>query len=93
MTYTLNIEKRADSERADALRKAGILPAIIYGPKQESISIKLSQKEFDKVFKKAGESSVIELVGVGETHDALIHDFDLDPVKDVIRHVDFYVIE
>jgi large subunit ribosomal protein L25 len=93
MTYTLKIEKREAKEKPETLRKAGFTPAIMYGPKFKSTAIKLNSKDFEKVFKKAGESTVIELTGVGETEDALIHELDLDPVTDIVRHVDFYVIE
>ncbi len=93
MTYTLKIEKREAKEKPETLRKAGLTPAIMYGPKFKSTAIKLNSKDLEKVFKKTGESTVIELTGIGETEDVLIYDVDLDPVTDVIRHVDFYVIE
>jgi ribosomal protein L25 (general stress protein Ctc) len=58
-----------------------------------STPIQISLKDFEKVFKTAGESTVIELTGLGAPKQALIHDVDIDPVTGSIRHADFYVIE
>lgn len=73
--------------------REGKLAAVVYGPKQESTPITLTLKEFEKVFREAGESSVIELTGLGATLQVLVHDIDHDPVKSTPRHVDFYAIE
>ncbi len=91
---TIQFEKRDNTQKLEALRKAGKLPAVFYGRKEKSTSITVPTAEFLKVWKKAGESSVIELKGLeGEEHQALIKDVDNDPVTGVFRHADFYVIE
>lgn len=89
---TITVEKR-DAGSADALRKAGKIPAVFYGPKEESTPVSVDGKEFLRVFKSAGESSIITLEGVGEAKDALVHDVSRDPVSGAIQHIDFYVIE
>jgi large subunit ribosomal protein L25 len=89
---TITIEKRNEGG-VDVLRKAGKIPAVFYGPKEESTSISVDEKEFIRVFKSAGESSIITLEGVGESKDALIHDVSRDPVSGEIQHIDFYIIE
>jgi large subunit ribosomal protein L25 len=78
---------------ADAVRTTGNIPGVFYGPKVSSTAITVNGPEFMKVWREAGESSVITLSGVGEDHDALIHDISKDPVRDTVTHVDFYVIE
>ncbi len=92
---TLTAKAREEKgKRSQALLQTGFMPAVVYGPKQESTPITLSSKEFEKVFRTAGESSVIELSGVGAgTLQVLIHDVDHDPVTHVPRHADFYAIE
>lgn len=90
---TLHIEKRTKTDKVEALRKAGKIPAVFYGPKEASTPVVVSAQEFIKVFKKAGESSVIELEGVGEAHQAVIKDVSEDAVSGQILHADFYVIE
>lgn len=69
------------------------MPAVFYGPKEKSTPIAINIDEFKKVRKKAGESTVIELIGDGEKKEALIQDIDIHPVTGEIRHVDFYVME
>jgi large subunit ribosomal protein L25 len=90
---SLSIEKRDSKANLNASRKAGKIPAVFYGRKAKSTPIWLTEKEFIKVWRKAGETSVIELKGTGMDHQALIHEIDADPVSDRIRHADFYVIE
>lgn len=89
----LAVEKREKIGKATKRRAGGNIPAVFYGPKEESTPITLSEKDFMKVWKEAGESSVIELTGMGDAKEALIHDVDLDPVSGAVRHADFYVIE
>ncbi len=79
--------------RGERARADGRMPAVVYGPKQETISISLSRKDFERALKEAGESSVIELAGLEKPISALIHDVDHDPVTSVPRHADFYAIE
>lgn len=91
---TITASKREETgKRAKRLFSSGSMPAVVYGPKQESLSISLSAREFEKVLKEAGESSVIELAGLGSSMQVLIHEVDRDPVTNVPRHADFYAIE
>lgn len=93
MTISLSATKREETGKS-ARRAAGAsMPAVVYGPKQEAIAISVPAHEFEKVLKHAGESSVIELSGLGDSLQVLIHEVDLDPVTSVPRHADFYAIE
>lgn len=89
----LNVENREKSQKIAELKKAGKMPAVFYGKKEKSTPIAVSKSEFKKVWKEAGESSVIDLVGKNVEAEALIYDVDLDPVTDEPRHADFYVFE
>jgi large subunit ribosomal protein L25 len=53
----------------------------------------MQARDFEKVYKEAGESTVITLIGLGEPKEVLVQDVDLDPVKNTPRHVDFFVLE
>lgn len=90
---SLTVEKRDSKVRAEQVRKEKKIPAVYYGPKQASTSVSIPVLEFKKVWKKAGESSVIILKQGSEEHEALIHDVDVHPVSGEPRHADFYVIE
>ena len=89
MTTTVAVAARADG----AALVDGHMPAVVYGPKQEPISISLEEKVFDKIRKVAGESTILELTGLDETIEVLIKDVSFDPVKQRILHADFYAIE
>lgn len=89
----LKIEKREEIGKPHKLRKAGFLPAVFYGKKEKAIPISISVRDFEKLYKKAGESTVVFLSGIGEPKESLIHDVDFDPVSGIPRHVDFYIIE
>lgn len=75
------------------LAKEGLMPAVVYGPKQETISISLPLAEFKKILRDAGESSVLTLAGLDKPMQVLIHDVDYDPVTTLPRHADLYAIE
>lgn len=80
-------------KKVSSLRKEGVLPAVVYGPKEAAQPISLSHKEFEKLFMKAGESTLISLQGLGQNKEVLVHDVAYDPVTGAITHVDFYAVE
>lgn len=90
---SLDIIKRQKSDTVGRLNFDGRIPAVFYGKKEASTPISISLVDFQKVFKKAGESMVITLRGDGLEVEALVHDIDFDPVTDIARHVDFYAFE
>ncbi len=92
--FELKAEKRDPKIKSDFLRKSGKIPAVFYGGKQKATPISISKVDFDKVWKKAGESTVITIKtdGVGDV-DALIHEVQFDPVTSEPIHSDFYAID
>ncbi len=94
MVNTLQVTTRSERGKQLArLRAQGKVPAVMYGPKEEATPLTLSRIEFDKVFREAGESTVITLSGLGEEKDVLVQDIAHDPVTGAPLHVDFYAIE
>ena len=89
----LTVEKREIQTKPKSLREKGILPAVIYGRKEESTPIAIDAKQFEKVFKAAGESTVLTLKGLDQDKQALIQEVDFDAVSGEPLHADFYVIE
>ena len=93
MAIGLKFEKRDPKASPNTLRRAGKMPAVFYGRKQSSTPISIAQREFEKVWKKAGENTVVNLESEGDEVQALIHDVDRHPVSGVPQHADFYVFE
>lgn len=89
----LEAQKRDNKESSTHLRKTGFIPAVIYGPKQEAISIKISTLAFLKAYKQAGESTVVSLSVDGEDHEVLIQDVTKEAIRGDVLHADFYAIE
>lgn len=93
MTVTIKAEKREKIGKLDNLREAGFLPAVFYGHKKESTPIQINKNDFIKLWKNAGESTVVKLDIDGKDLEVLINEVDLDPVTGEPRHADFYVFE
>ncbi|QSH39402.1 50S ribosomal protein L25 [Candidatus Kaiserbacteria bacterium] len=89
----LNIKTRDAKENIATIREAGGIPAVFYGPKEENTPIALDAREFVRVWGEAGGSTIVDLKGVGEDKEVLIHEVTKDPVKGNPIHVDFYCIE
>ena len=89
---TITIAARA-SEKLSAIRAAGNLPAVYYGPKEAPTPITIDAKAFEKARKAAGESTIITLTGLNDDVEVLIKDVQWHPLSDEAIHVDFYAIE
>jgi large subunit ribosomal protein L25 len=90
---TLKADIRDTKTNTQELRKAGSMPAVFYGKKEASTPITLRQADFAKVWKEAGESTVVTLETPAGQKESLIHDVEVDPVSGVPTHADFYVFE
>ena len=91
---TLAVEKREKlGKGVRTLRKAGSLPAVVYGAHKKATPISLVQHSFEKLLRTTGESTVITLTGLGEEIPVLIQEIERHPVTGVPQHADFYAIE
>lgn len=88
MTVTLEVRKRASGERPE-----GMVPGVVYGPKQESIPLAIERRAFEKTLEEAGESTIITLKGLEEEIEVLVQDVAFNAARGGAEHVDFYAIE
>lgn len=95
MSPQLNAEKRdIFGKKLKISREQGKLPAVFYGKGRETVPLFVNMKEFEKIWKKAGESTLIELnKDKKKIADVLINDVAIDPLSDLPLHVDFYAVE
>ena len=91
MTITLEVKTR--DGKIPAATQQGDIPAVVYGPKQESTGLAIDKITFEKLFAEAGESTIISLQGLDEPIEVLVQDVAFDPERGGIIHVDFYAIE
>lgn len=81
---------RVGKGAARALRREGLLPAVIYGDKQPALPITIPVKETTITLHKGGFLTHIGTIDVdGEKHRVIAKDFQLHPVRDDVMHVDF----
>lgn len=92
--HTLKAEKRTIlGQKVKTLRKEGVLPANIYGKKVKSLAIQIPMNEFEKIYKEAGETGIIEMVVDKSKRPVLINNVQIHPVTDLPLHVDFLQID
>ena len=89
----LKVQKRQPG-KAKKLIKQGLVPGIVYGKSLEQpISVQFKRTDFVKLYKEAGSSTPVILKGDDFEQMVLIHDYQLEPVKDMVIHVDFLAIK
>ncbi len=85
-------ERTVFGRRVQALREQGIVPAVVYGHGFDAISIQVSAKDFENVYKQSGETTVVQLMVGDQKLPVLIKDVARDAVQDNVIHVDFYKV-
>ncbi len=81
--------RKLTGHKVKNLRKEGLLPANIFGKDVDSTAIQIKNKEFMEVYKKAGETGIVEIKLGKEDRPVLVHHVQVHPVTGAIIHVDF----
>lgn len=78
--YTLKAQKRyITKKKVKKLRNSGVIPAAIFGY-NGNFNIQLDRKEFNKIYDKAGNTSVVDIELEGKTHSVYISEVQMNPV-------------
>ena len=89
----LNAEKREVLGSAvKRLRKDGYLPAVLYGKGQETLPLQVLTQDFSKIYKLAGESTLVYINIGDQSYPTIIHDITRDALSDELLHADFYKV-
>ena len=92
-TLTLSAKTRTTEVKPQVLRRAGEVPAVVYGFGVENTSIALDRKNFWRVYAAAGGNTLVELtIDDKAPIKVLIQDVQLNPVHDEPIHADFYAV-
>ncbi|TSC59834.1 MAG: large subunit ribosomal protein L25 [Parcubacteria group bacterium LiPW_15] len=87
----LAVQTREDlGKKLNALRKSGLIPAEFYGHGMKNEHLAVKAEEFRKVFKEAGENTIVNLSLGNKKLPALIYDVKEDPTRGEIMSIDFY---
>jgi len=94
---TINLQAKIREfigKKVALLRKQDIIPGILYGKSITPQNISVNNKEFVKVFKQAGDNTVVDLHidGAKETQKVLIQKVDFTPIQDKIVHIELLAI-
>jgi large subunit ribosomal protein L25 len=89
---SLNAEPRGRVGKgaARATRRAGRVPAVIYGDGKDPVAVSLEPRELTRVTSKPGFlATLVDIAIDGTTHRTLPRDVQYHPVTDAPLHVDF----
>jgi large subunit ribosomal protein L25 len=85
-------KREVRGKQVKALRRAGTLPAVIYGRRTEPVSISMDAREASLALSKVGSSSLITIEVDGTEYPALVRERQRDYIKNRLTHVDFLVV-
>jgi large subunit ribosomal protein L25 len=91
------VRKTTGKGPARTLRREGRIPAVLYGPKTDSMMLSIDFKEFEQIVKKVNVGSVLLKLQIQNdetlTRPAMIKELQTNPVSGAFVHVDFYEID
>jgi large subunit ribosomal protein L25 len=82
--------ERRGSAESRRLRKEGLVPGVLYG-NGEPVAISIAERELRRALTGAsGLHSIldVEIDGKGETHASILKEYQVDPVRGGVTHVD-----
>ncbi|MDP3371660.1 MAG: 50S ribosomal protein L25/general stress protein Ctc [Candidatus Paracaedibacteraceae bacterium] len=96
LSHVLEAQERTASGTgsARAIRRANLVPAIVYGGKSEPLMVAINEKQLNLECNQTGFFSRILTLNVnGKEQQVLAKDIQLHPVTDVPLHVDFQRVD
>ncbi|RSL30038.1 50S ribosomal protein L25/general stress protein Ctc [Salibacterium salarium] len=97
MATVLEANTRTDLRKSvsNKLRTDGYVPAVLYGKDTESKPVSVPNITFIKTIREVGRNGIIELdvEGESEKHKVIVHDIQVDPIKDYLVHIDFFEVD
>lgn len=80
-------------KKVKTIRKAGMIPAVVFEPKKESINISVEYVAFIKAYRVSGETEVIELTVDDKKYPVIIEEVSYHPVTSSVLHVNFRIVD
>jgi large subunit ribosomal protein L25 len=87
------VKRNVIGKQVKALRRAGQLPAVIYGRHVEPIAISLEAHTAGLVFSKLTSSTLVTIDVEGTEYAALVREKQRNYIKGVLTHVDFLALD
>jgi large subunit ribosomal protein L25 len=84
------VRKRGGKGAARAIRREGRVPAVIYGDKQDPITVSFGYQDLMKHVQTGRFlSTLVDIQVDGDSVRAIARDIQFEPVRDFLQHVDF----
>jgi large subunit ribosomal protein L25 len=87
----LEAQPRVSKNKNEArrVRRGGLVPGVVYGAKKDPVSVSLDPKQVARILHSAsGHNTIFELALDGERTQAMIVDWQYEPIKGALLHVD-----
>jgi large subunit ribosomal protein L25 len=82
-------EEARTKNAARRVRRNGLIPAVVYGAKKESVSVTVNPKQIARILhSESGHNTVFDLKLGPEQTKAMIVDWQYEPVKGTLMHID-----
>jgi len=89
-TISASERERVGKGSARAARRAGLVPAVIYGDKKDPVGITMESREVTRIVHQPGiYGRLLEIEVAGKKSTVLTRDIQFHPVSDNIMHMDF----
>jgi large subunit ribosomal protein L25 len=83
------VREASDKNAARRLRTTGMIPAVLYGAKKDPRAIAVDPKQILKILRSAsGHNTIFEINLEGEQAKAMVVDWQYEPLKGSLLHVD-----
>jgi large subunit ribosomal protein L25 len=88
-TVEAKLREASDKNAARRLRTTGMIPAVLYGAKKDPRAIAVDPKQILKILRSAsGHNTIFDLTVEGEEAKAMVVDWQYEPLKGSLLHVD-----
>ena len=87
----LEAQPRTPGTKNDArrVRAAGKIPAVVYGAGKDAASVSLDPRQVSRILhSETGHNTIFELTMEGERTQAMIVDWQYEPIKGALLHID-----
>lgn len=82
-------EGKFNKNHARRLRVSGVIPAVVYGAQQPSVAVTVDPKQIRRILhSESGHNTIFDLNVGGATTKAMIVDWQNDPIKGGLIHID-----
>ncbi|MDO9110257.1 MAG: 50S ribosomal protein L25/general stress protein Ctc [Desulfatirhabdiaceae bacterium] len=96
LELTATMRTSAGNSPSRALRREGNIPAVLYGPGSESVSLSVSSLDLERALKKSSASQIVFNMAIPNaqtgSRTAMIKELQIHPMSRKFIHVDFYEI-